>query len=107
MSPNFGQGAALAMVSALALASHVSETPDLNDALTQWEHSERPIIDRTQFLSGLYSSLMSWPDGLRSRALATMGRSRWIMRQRTLAAYRIPTGYQPEKFSNVPRSSSR
>jgi 2-polyprenyl-6-methoxyphenol hydroxylase-like FAD-dependent oxidoreductase len=95
MSPNFGQGAALAMVSAVALALAVSENADLSAALTRWESMERPLIDRTQWLSGLYSSLMSWPDFLRSPALALMGRSRWIMRQRTLAAYRTPTGYHP------------
>jgi 2-polyprenyl-6-methoxyphenol hydroxylase-like FAD-dependent oxidoreductase len=93
MSPNFGQGAALAMVSAVALSLAVSESADLSGALTRWESMERPLIDRTQWLSGLYSSLMSWPDFLRSPALAMMGRSRWIMRQRTLAAYRTPTGY--------------
>lgn len=97
MSPNFGQGAALAMVNALSLAATVSETADIGEGLRQWELVERPLVDRTQLLSGLYSSLMGWPDGLRSRALTMMGRSRWIMRQRTLAAHRTPTGYRPPK----------
>jgi 2-polyprenyl-6-methoxyphenol hydroxylase-like FAD-dependent oxidoreductase len=95
MSPNFGQGAALAMVNALSLAATLGEDRPLEDALAQWERTERPLVERTQFLSGLYSSLMGWPEAPRSRALAMMGRSRWVMKQRTLAAYRAPTGYRP------------
>lgn len=95
MSPNFGQGAALAMVNALALAACVSPASDLAAALSRWEAAERPLVDRTQLLSGVYSSLMAWPTMARDAALALMGRSRWIMRQRTLAAYRTPTGYAP------------
>jgi 2-polyprenyl-6-methoxyphenol hydroxylase-like FAD-dependent oxidoreductase len=95
MSPNFGQGAALAMVSALSLASILDQSADVETALARWEAIERPLIDRTQFLSGLYSRLMGWPDRPRSAILAMMGRSRWIMKQRTLAAYRTPVGYRP------------
>lgn len=97
MSPNFGQGAALAMVNALALAAIVSDAHEVEPALSTWEVAERPLVDRTQFLSGVYSSLMNWPEFARNAALGAMGRSRWIMRQRTLAAYRTPTGYAPER----------
>lgn len=96
MSPNFGQGAALAMVNALSLAEHVSGPDILSSALERWEESERPLVDRTQFLSGVYSSLMNWPEVARNGALHLMGRSKWIMKQRTLAAYRTPTGYAPK-----------
>lgn len=95
MSPNFGQGAALAMVNALALATHLDSRLPLADALARWEAAERPLVDRTQRLSGLYSSLMGWPEKPRSAMLAMMGRSRWIMKQRTLAAYHVPAGYRP------------
>lgn len=95
MSPNFGQGAALAMVNALSLAAVVSKARDIETALAGWEENERPLVDRTQLLSGVYSSLMNWPAFARNAALAGMGRSRWIMKQRTLAAYRTPTGYAP------------
>ena len=101
MSPNFGQGAALAMVSALSLAAVLDEEADTDRALARWEATERPLIDRTQFLSGLYSRLMGWPDRPRSMVLAMMGRSRWIMKQRTLAAYRTPIGYRPPKAADV------
>jgi 2-polyprenyl-6-methoxyphenol hydroxylase-like FAD-dependent oxidoreductase len=104
MSPNFGQGAALAMVSALSLASILSDHVNVVEGLLRWERTERPLIDRTQFLSGLYSGLMGWPDALRSPALAMMGRSRWIMRQRTLAAYRTPPGYR--QISSIATSSA-
>lgn len=97
MSPNFGQGAALAMVNALSLAAIVSKEDRIETALADWEQNERPLVDRTQFLSGVYSSLMNWPAFARNAALASMGRSRWIMKQRTLAAYRTPTGYAPEQ----------
>ena len=97
MSPNFGQGAALAMVNALSLAATLSDAHDIETALSGWEANERPLVDRTQFLSGIYSSLMNWPAFARNAALASMGRSRWIMKQRTLAAYRTPTGYAPEQ----------
>lgn len=93
MSPNFGQGGALAMVSALSLAATLEEFPEVERALPLWEQRERKLIDRTQFLSGLYSSLATWPDWARSSALWAMGRSRWIMRQRTLAAYHTPKGF--------------
>lgn len=100
MSPNFGQGAALSMVNALSLAATIHQVGDLPSALERWEARERPLVDRTQFLSGIYSSLANWPKLARNSALSMMGRSRWIMKQRTLAAYRIPTGYAPPT-SNV------
>lgn len=97
MSPNFGQGAALAMVNALSLAATVSKAPEIESGLVEWERTERPLADRIQFLSGIYSSLMNWPEFARNAALAGMGRSRWVMKQRTLAAYRTPTGYAPRQ----------
>jgi len=93
MSPNFGQGAALAMVSAVSLAMHVTESGVTDAALNAWEKENRGLIDRTQYLSGLYSTLMAWPPWLREPILTGMGKSRWIMRQRTLAAYYTPPGY--------------
>jgi len=97
MSPNFGQGAALAMVNAVSLAVKVSGSSNIEAALAAWETNERPLVDKTQLLSGVYSSLMNWPATARNTALAWMGRSRWIMKQRTLAAYKTPVGYAPEK----------
>jgi hypothetical protein len=81
------------MVSAVSLASATVEETDLERALKIWEARERPLVDRTQLLSGLYSNLMAWPARLRDGALAAMGKSRWIMRQRTLAAYRTPPAH--------------
>lgn len=93
MSPNFGQGAALAMVNAYGLAAALEAFPTVEQALQEWERRERPTTDRTQWLSGLYSSLMAWPGPARSMALKAVGRSKWVMKQRTIAAYRVPTGY--------------
>jgi 2-polyprenyl-6-methoxyphenol hydroxylase-like FAD-dependent oxidoreductase len=92
MCPNFGQGAGLAMGAALSLTTHLAEEPDLHTALTRWEARERPMIERIQFLSALYSKLMSWPQTARDLALATMGRSGWVMKQRTQASYYRPYG---------------
>lgn len=93
MSPNFGQGAALAMVNAFGLAAALDAFATVEEALPEWERRERPTTDRTQWLSGLYSSLMGWPGPARSLALKVVGRSKWVMKQRTIAAYRVPTGY--------------
>jgi 2-polyprenyl-6-methoxyphenol hydroxylase-like FAD-dependent oxidoreductase len=91
MSPNFGQGGALTMGSALTLASLLSEHP-FEAAVDAWEARERPVVENTQRLSALYSTFMSWPEWPRTVALKAMGRSRWVMRQRTLAAYHRPIG---------------
>lgn len=100
MSPNFGQGAALAMVNALGLAAALDMFGTVEEALPEWERRERPTTDRTQWLSGLYSNLMGWPGPARSLALKAVGRSKWVMKQRTIAAYRVPTGY--ERASKAP-----
>ncbi len=104
MSPNFGQGAALAMVNAVSLAMHVNPSGPTRDALSAWEAENRPLINRTQWLSGLYSAFMAWPGWLRSPALTGMGQSRWIMRQRTLAAYHTPSGYSVLADGTGPRT---
>lgn len=95
MSPNFGQGAALAMVNALTLAGAVDRAADIPAALSEWQARERWLTDRTQRLSALYSNLTKWPQALRAAAIWGMGRSRWIMRQRTLAAYYLPSDAAP------------
>lgn len=101
MSPNFGQGAALAMVNALTLAAAVDQAGDVPTALVNWQARERWLTDRTQRLSALYSSLTSWPDTLRAAAIWGMGRSRWIMRQRTLAAYYLPRHAAPPALAGT------
>ncbi len=95
MCPNFGQGAGLAMGCALSLAAHLEEENDMAAAFARWEARERPIIERIQFLSALYSTPMSWPDRVRNLALAALGRSGWVMRQRTQASFYRPYGLDP------------
>ena len=80
------------MGSALALAASLDEHSRPEEALSAWEVQERPIIEQTQRLSKMSSVLMSWPERPRSIALAVMARSRWVMRQRTLASYHRPVG---------------
>jgi len=92
MSPNFGQGAGLAMGAALSLAAHLDETRDMSRAFACWQAVERPMIDRIQRLSALYSRLIAWPETARNLALAAMGRSSWVMKQRTQASFHRPYG---------------
>lgn len=100
MSPNFGQGGGIAMCSTLSLAACLDDREDLAAALDAWEQRERPMIESIQRLSALYSTFMAWPDWPRSIALWAIGRSRWIMKQRTRASYYRPFGLAPAHRGN-------
>ena len=92
LPPNIGQGGGCAMMNALALAVHLDGAKDVPAALSQWEHTERPITDHTQRLSVALGWPTTWPPRLRAIALSLAGRSKWVVKQRTKTALHRPTG---------------
>ncbi|MGE0717931.1 MAG: FAD-dependent oxidoreductase [Alphaproteobacteria bacterium] len=93
MAPNLGQGGGTAMMDGLSLAHHVSlPGVPLDQALTNWESRERPVVDRVQFISYVYGTFSDWPIMARNAALWLAGRSRWANRQRFIAANFVPDG---------------
>ena len=48
MPPTLGQGAGLAISNALGLGAALKSAPSLEEALRQWERTERPVTDHTQ-----------------------------------------------------------
>lgn len=91
-APNLGQGGGCALMGALSLAHYVDAESDMPSALQTWEKQERPLVEHTQGMSSLLSAITSWPEGLRSTALALAGRSKWFNRQRWRTAIHHPTG---------------
>ncbi|SPU54362.1 FAD-dependent oxidoreductase [Bordetella trematum] len=91
-APNLGQGGGCAMMSALGLAVAVQQAPDVATALQAWERAERPLIEHTQRVSRLYSTVGRLPEFLRSRVFSLAGRSAWMVSQRMRAANHCPTG---------------
>jgi 2-polyprenyl-6-methoxyphenol hydroxylase-like FAD-dependent oxidoreductase len=93
--PNLGQGAGMAMQNALALAYFLSQIDDrtrILDALTQWETSERPIVEHCQKWSVLYGEVIYLPEMLRRSAFRTGFTDPWISSQFFKPASHIPTG---------------
>jgi 2-polyprenyl-6-methoxyphenol hydroxylase-like FAD-dependent oxidoreductase len=92
LPPNIGQGAGCGMMNALALAVFLDRDDDVRSALAAWERHERPLTDHTQRMSYLLGLPTTWPPALRALALGLAGRSKWMVRQRTLTARHSPTG---------------
>lgn len=96
MSPNLGQGAAVAMQSGYVLAEELSRTPDVAAALASWERRHRPIADATQRFSRLYGRIGTrWPRpllDLRSLFVWSIGRSDRLQRRINVAAHSDVTG---------------
>jgi 2-polyprenyl-6-methoxyphenol hydroxylase-like FAD-dependent oxidoreductase len=94
MAPNLGQGACSAIVNAVVLARAVSQDREIPRALRAWEQSERPYIDRTQFMSYLYGAIGTrWPHrllDLRTKILPWLGKT--ALAQRNL---RVALDHQP------------
>jgi hypothetical protein len=65
---------------------------DVPTALEAWERHERPLTDHTQRMSYWLGLPTTWPPALRAVAFALAGRSKWIVKQRTLTARHRPTG---------------
>lgn len=92
LPPNIGQGGGCAMMNALSMAVFLERFDDVPTALAAWERQERPLTDHTQRISYFLGLPTTWPPALRALFFAAAGRSKWMVRQRTLTARHIPTG---------------
>jgi 2-polyprenyl-6-methoxyphenol hydroxylase-like FAD-dependent oxidoreductase len=92
LPPNIGQGAGCAMMNALSLAVHLDGTADIPAALAAWEARERPITEHTQRVSVWLGVPTTWPPALRNLTFRLIGKSKWLVRQRTKTALHRPTG---------------
>jgi 2-polyprenyl-6-methoxyphenol hydroxylase-like FAD-dependent oxidoreductase len=92
LPPNIGQGGGCAMMNGLSLAVFTERFADAPAALAAWEQNERPLTDHTQRMSHFLGLPTTWPPALRALFFALAGRSKWMVRQRTLTARHRPTG---------------
>lgn len=92
LPPNIGQGAGCGMMNGLSLAVFMDRTGDAAAALEAWEHQERPLTDHTQRISYFLGLPTTWPPALRALFFSVAGRSRWMVKQRTMTARHRPTG---------------
>lgn len=91
-APNLGQGGGCAMMGALSLAHFVAKEASLEQALTAWEASERPLYEQTQSFSSFISASTYWPDAVRSAFFSIASRSEWFTAKRWRAARHTPIG---------------
>lgn len=87
--PNLGQGAGMAMQSAVALGAAmtgVSDRRDVPAALTAWERDMRPLVDHCQKWSCLYNETAFLPDEVRDRVTRAIVSEPWIREQLQRAA---------------------
>lgn len=87
--PNLGQGAGMAMQSAVALGAAmtgVSDSRDIPAALTTWERDMRPLVDHCQKWSCLYNETAFLPDQVRDRVTRAIVAEPWIREQLQRAA---------------------
>jgi 2-polyprenyl-6-methoxyphenol hydroxylase-like FAD-dependent oxidoreductase len=94
MSPNLGQGACLAMTSAVALGQALGVNDDVPSALATWEQAQRPLVDSTQTYSRRYGRIGTrWPKwglDVRSALVWGIGRSKRLQRKANAAAHDFP-----------------
>ncbi len=91
MPPYLGQGGGCALMNGLALAAAVTDAPDIEVALAEWEARERPLTEHTQDTAERLGDMNFWPDDLRSEVLKITGRSAEIGAVRMKTARHIPT----------------
>jgi 2-polyprenyl-6-methoxyphenol hydroxylase-like FAD-dependent oxidoreductase len=92
LPPNIGQGGGCAMMNGLSLAVFTQRFGVVPVALAGWEQNERPLTDHTQRISHFLGLPTTWPPGLRALFFALAGRSKWMVKQRTMTARHTPTG---------------
>jgi hypothetical protein len=80
------------MMNALSLAVFMDRFDDPAIALDAWERQERPLTDHTQRMSYFLGLPTTWPPALRALCFKLAGRSKWVVKQRTLTARHKPTG---------------
>ncbi|CAM5355676.1 FAD-binding domain [Mycolicibacterium aubagnense] len=91
MPPYLGQGGGCALMNGLALAAAVTDAPDVEAALGEWEARERPLTEHTQDTAERLGDMNLWPDDIRSQVLKITGRSAEIGAVRMRTARHIPT----------------
>lgn len=91
MPPYLGQGGGCALMNGLALAATVTDAPDIEVALAEWEACERPLTEHTQDTAERLGDMNFWPDDIRSEVLKITGRSAEIGAVRMKTARHIPT----------------
>lgn len=91
MPPYLGQGGGCALMNGLALAAAVTDAPDIEVALAEWEARERPLTEHTQDTAERLGDMNFWPDDLRSKVLKITGQSAEIGAVRMKTARHIPT----------------
>ncbi|HEV2501909.1 MAG TPA: NAD(P)/FAD-dependent oxidoreductase [Mesorhizobium sp.] len=91
MPPYLGQGGGCALMNGLALAATVTDAPDIEVALAEWEARERPLTEHTQDTAERLGDMNLWPDDIRSQVLKITGRSAEIGAVRMKTARHIPT----------------
>lgn len=87
--PNLGQGAGMAMQSAVALGAAmtgVSDSRDIPAALAAWERDMRPLVDHCQKWSCLYNETAFLPDQVRDRVTRAITAEPWVREQLQRAA---------------------
>ncbi len=92
LPPNIGQGGGCAMMNALSLAVYLERENDVASALAAWERNERPLTEHTQRVSYFLGLPTTWPPAVRALTLGMIGRSKWLIAQRTRTALHRPTG---------------
>lgn len=91
MPPYLGQGGGCALMNGLGLAAAVTDAPDIEAALAEWEARERPLTEHTQDTAERLGDMNFWPDDIRSEVLKITGRSAEIGAVRMKTARHIPT----------------
>jgi 2-polyprenyl-6-methoxyphenol hydroxylase-like FAD-dependent oxidoreductase len=94
MSPNLGQAACVAMANSVALAQALDRY-DIDTALSVWQRSEKPVVDRVQRYSRFYGRVGTrWPDrllALRSGLVWSLGKAKPVQRRIQFAAGYFPS----------------
>ena len=95
MSPNLGQSVCVSMTNAIALSSALERIRDVEEAVAQWDASERSVADRVQRYSRFYGRLgTAWPRQLlplRSGLVWSLGNSKTVQRRINFAAEYVPS----------------
>lgn len=92
MPPNLGQGGGGAMMTALSLAHGLDQYDDIREALTAWEHKERPLIEHTQSWSVIYGRLSRLPTLIRNPIFWVINNQPHLHRSFQRTASHNPTG---------------
>lgn len=62
LAPTLGQGTNLALANTRSLAAFLAHEPEIESALTKWEHAVRHVADATQRWAGIYDQATKhWP----------------------------------------------